>query len=222
MGWNGTLEKGRPKHYAELARDVVNTHPDLIFAAGVRLSLDFKMATTTIPIVTISHRSDCRRTCGKHRAAGRQHHRRYHGWRDWNSLENVWGCWSRRCPKLSTVGYLASRSFWQRPKKCGNERGGQKGRGLALSPAMLGSFSEPEYQRVFRSMEQDRADALMVSDEAEHCYQSFDDCRIGGERPDPLQFILYREFIEVGGLTGLFDRHGRTSFAAAPTSSIRF
>jgi predicted thioesterase len=40
--------------YAELARDVVNTHPDLILAVGARLALDFKMATTTIPIVTVT------------------------------------------------------------------------------------------------------------------------------------------------------------------------
>jgi len=45
--------EGRPERYAELARDVVNTHPDLILAVGGRLSLDFKMATTTVPIVTI-------------------------------------------------------------------------------------------------------------------------------------------------------------------------
>jgi putative ABC transport system substrate-binding protein len=45
--------EGRTEHYAELARDVVNTHPDLMLAVGGRLSLDFKMATTTIPIVTI-------------------------------------------------------------------------------------------------------------------------------------------------------------------------
>src|SRR5712672_837792 len=45
--------EGRPERYAELARDVVNTHPDLILTVGGRLSLDFKMATTKIPIVTI-------------------------------------------------------------------------------------------------------------------------------------------------------------------------
>src|SRR5260370_10476626 len=45
--------EGRPERYAELARDVVNTHPDLILAGGARLSLDFKMATTTIPSVAI-------------------------------------------------------------------------------------------------------------------------------------------------------------------------
>ncbi|MCK1292415.1 MULTISPECIES: ABC transporter substrate binding protein [unclassified Bradyrhizobium] len=45
--------EGRPERYSELVRDVINTHPDLILAVAARLSLDFKMATTTIPIVTI-------------------------------------------------------------------------------------------------------------------------------------------------------------------------
>src|SRR3954468_489671 len=45
---------GQPDRYAELARKVVNTHPDLIVTLGAHLSLDFKMATTTIPIVTIA------------------------------------------------------------------------------------------------------------------------------------------------------------------------
>src|SRR5258708_24391556 len=44
--------EGRPEHYADLARDVVNTHPDLIFSQSTRLALNFKTATTTIPIVT--------------------------------------------------------------------------------------------------------------------------------------------------------------------------
>src|SRR6266704_2358818 len=45
--------EGQPERYADLAREVVNTHPDLILTAGAPLSLDFKMATTTIPIVTV-------------------------------------------------------------------------------------------------------------------------------------------------------------------------
>ena len=69
--------EGRTERYAELARDVVNTNPDLILALGAHLSLDFKMATTTIPMY-VGHRSDCPGTCGEHRAAGRQHHRYYY------------------------------------------------------------------------------------------------------------------------------------------------
>ena len=45
--------EGQPERYAELARHVVNSHPDLIFALGTSLASDFKMATTTIPIVTM-------------------------------------------------------------------------------------------------------------------------------------------------------------------------
>src|SRR4051794_25499588 len=45
--------EGRPERYAELVRNVVDTQPDLILAIGARLSSDFKMATATIPIVTI-------------------------------------------------------------------------------------------------------------------------------------------------------------------------
>src|SRR6195256_4287858 len=44
--------EGRTEHYADLARDVVNTHPDLIFSQSTRLALNFKTATTVIPIVT--------------------------------------------------------------------------------------------------------------------------------------------------------------------------
>ena len=43
--------EGRAEHFPELARDVVNRNPDLIFAIGYRLVLDFKAATATIPIV---------------------------------------------------------------------------------------------------------------------------------------------------------------------------
>src|ERR1700687_494731 len=46
--------EGQTEHYAELAGDVVRTHPDLILAIGAPLSLHFKMATTTIPIVALT------------------------------------------------------------------------------------------------------------------------------------------------------------------------
>ena len=45
--------EGRTERYAELVRDVVKTHPDLILAAGGRLSVEFKLTKTTIPIVTM-------------------------------------------------------------------------------------------------------------------------------------------------------------------------
>jgi putative tryptophan/tyrosine transport system substrate-binding protein len=43
--------EGRAPHYPELARDVVSRDPDMIFAVTNNLVLDFKAATTAIPIV---------------------------------------------------------------------------------------------------------------------------------------------------------------------------
>jgi putative ABC transport system substrate-binding protein len=44
--------EGRAAHYPDLARDVVRRNPDLIIAISTDLALDFKAATTTIPIVS--------------------------------------------------------------------------------------------------------------------------------------------------------------------------
>ena len=45
--------EGRTEHYAELASEVVGRSPDLILTNTSRLVLNFKAATTTIPIVGI-------------------------------------------------------------------------------------------------------------------------------------------------------------------------
>ena len=47
--------QGRTDNYGELARDVVGTNPDLIFSSTLRLSLNFKTATSTIPIVAVTN-----------------------------------------------------------------------------------------------------------------------------------------------------------------------
>ena len=46
--------EGQPDRFAQLARDVVDTRPDAIFSGESSLGLAFKVATTTIPIVTAS------------------------------------------------------------------------------------------------------------------------------------------------------------------------
>jgi putative ABC transport system substrate-binding protein len=45
--------EGRAPHYPDLARDVVRRNPDVIVALTTELTLDFKAATTTIPIVGV-------------------------------------------------------------------------------------------------------------------------------------------------------------------------
>lgn len=69
--------EGQPERYAELARHVVNTHPDLILTVGTPLSLEFKMATATIPIVTIVGDPIAVGLVASIARPRRQHHRRY-------------------------------------------------------------------------------------------------------------------------------------------------
>ena len=70
-------------------------------------------------------------------------------------------------PNLSTVSYLVSRPYWEDPRGAAAREAARRA-GISLKAALLGAFNEAEYQRVFRTMAQDRVDALMVSEEPEH------------------------------------------------------
>ena len=107
--------EGHQEHYADLAHGVVRLKPDLIFAISVPMAIQFKSATTTIPIVTVTadpisyglvtsvaHPGD--NITGVVVDAG---------------LES----WGKRLsllreivPTLSRVGFLATRSNWEHPK----------------------------------------------------------------------------------------------------------
>src|SRR6267142_1740658 len=190
--------EGRPERYAELARDVVNTHPDLIFAVGARLSLDFKMATTTIPIVTVIIDPIAMGLVASIARPGGN----ITGVTISGGLELIGkriGLLVEAMPKLSTVSYLVSRPYWEDPRGAA-AREAAKQAGLSLKAVLLGSaFNEAEYQRVFRSMEQDRADGLLVSEEAEHVTNRSTIVELAAKGRIPTIYP-FREFVEIGGL----------------------
>ena len=101
-------------------------------------------------------------------------------------------------PKMSTVGFLATRPWWE-DRRGAAAREAAKQAGISLSPVMLSAFDEAEYQRVFRSMEQDREDAFMVSDEPENSTNRETILELAGKGRIPAIYPL-REFVEVGGL----------------------
>jgi putative tryptophan/tyrosine transport system substrate-binding protein len=190
--------EGRPERYAELARDVVNTHPDLIVAVAARLSLNFKMATTTIPIVSLINDPVALGLVASIARPGGN----ITGVTISGGLELVgkrMGLLVEAIPKLSTVSYLVSRPYWEDPRGAA-AREAAKQAGISLKAVLLGNaFNEAEYQRVFRSMEQDRADALMVSDETEHFSYRATIIELAAKGRIPTIYS-YREFVEVGGL----------------------
>jgi hypothetical protein len=72
-------------------------------------------------------------------------------------------------PNLSSIFYLGSQSYWEREQFSVSVRAGAKHAGTSLIPILLGpTFNEAAYESAFKSMDQDRADALLVSKEAEH------------------------------------------------------
>jgi len=190
--------EGRTERYAELARDVVNTHPDLILALGARLSLDFKMATTTIPIVTLvidpialglvaSIARPGGNITGITIAGGLE------------IIGNRIGLLVEAVPKLSSLGYLATRSYWE-DARGEAAREAAKRAGISLKVALLGSaFNEAEYQRVFMSMEQDRVSAFVVSEEPEHVTNRATIVELAAKGKIPTIYP-FREFVEDGGL----------------------
>jgi putative ABC transport system substrate-binding protein len=188
--------EGRAR-YAELARDVVNTHPDLIVVSGGRLSLDFKTATTTIPIVTvIIDPIAMGLTASIARPGGN-----ITGVAIAGGLEIIGkrlGLLVEAMPKLSTVGYLASQPFWEDQRGATVRKAAQQA-GVSLSPAMLSAFGEAEYRRFFRSMEQDRADALMVSDEPENSINREMIVELVTKSRIPAIYP-FREYVGIGGL----------------------
>ena len=65
---------------------------------------------------------------------------------------------------------------------------------------MLGTaFNEAEYQRVFRSMKQDRVDALMVSEEPEHITYRATIVELAAKNRIPAIYPLH-DFVKLGGL----------------------
>ena len=201
-GQNLGLERysgeGQSERYAELVRNVVNTHPDVIVTLGARLSLDFKMATTTIPVVTIMFDPVAQglvtsiarpggNITGVTIAGG------------FEIIGKRLGLLVEAVPKLSSVGYLASRPYWEDIRGAA-AREAAKRAGISLKAALLESaFNEAEYQRVFKSMEHDRADALMVSEEVEQITNRATILELAAKDRIPTIYAN-REFVEAGGL----------------------
>jgi putative ABC transport system substrate-binding protein len=208
--------EGWIERYADLARDVVSTHPDLILTLGP-LALDFKMATTTIPLVVVT--SDpivagivpsLARPGGNFTGVSVDAGLELYGKR--------FGLLAEATPKLSNARYLASQPNWERPTGAA-VRAAARQAGISLAGALLGSpINEAEYQRVFNSMEQDQVDALMVSDEPIHfTYRRLLVELVAKSRIPAI--YPFREHVELGGLMSysadLLDIYRRAAIQTA-------
>ena len=147
----------------ELARAVVERNPDAIVAIGNAMVLDFKAATSTIPIVGITADpialgivSNLARPGGNITGV---------------SADAGIGLWTKRlellyavAPKTSKAAFLGSRAAWDGPYGAAL-REAAHGVGISLVGAPLAApFQEADYRRVLAAAVQEGAEALVISD----------------------------------------------------------
>ena len=192
--------QGRTDNYGELARDVVGTNPDLIFSSTLRLSLNFKTATSTIPIVAVTNDP----VAGGLVASIARPEANITGV-SVDAGEEIWGkrlgLLVEATSKPSNARFLCSQLTWERSSgEADIVREAAKLADISLAGALLGStIDETAYQRVFESMEQDRVDAIVVSDESEHLTHRATLAELAVKSRIPAIFP-FRIFADLGGL----------------------
>jgi putative ABC transport system substrate-binding protein len=188
--------EGRIERYADLARDIVSTHPDLVVSSG--LAGYFKPLTTTIPIVTVTADPIGTRLVPSIARPG--------GNITGVSADAGLDIYSKRLgllveatPKLSNARFLASPIIWEGAVGAAVREVARRA-GVSLAGAVLRSpMDEAEYRRVFSSMEQDRVDGLMVADEpVQYAYRHLL-VELAAKSRIPAIYA-FREHVELGGL----------------------
>jgi putative ABC transport system substrate-binding protein len=190
--------QGRTEHYAELARDVVRSKPDVILAAGGNVFVQhFKPLTATIPIVgvmgdpvgfglvaSLAHPGG--NVTGVSIDAGPEIQTKL--------LELL----KETSPQVSRIGVLARRlpgSPYRKPLEEGAQRLGL----VLVGPPLEGTLQETEYRRVFEAVAQEHADALLVAADPENSANRQLIIELAEKYRLPAIYP-YRQFVESGGL----------------------
>ncbi len=165
--------EGRSEHYAELARDVVRSKPDLILAGGNMLVQDLKAATATIPIVC-----SMADPVGAGLVASLAH-----------PGGNITGVSIDAGPEIATkVPYR------KRLQDAAQHLGI-----LLLAPRLEGTLQETEYRRAFKAIVQEHADALWVGTGVENLANRQLIVELAENNRLPTIYPL-RDYVEAGGL----------------------
>lgn len=183
----------------EIAREVVATNPDVISSPGTPITLRLKAATTTIPIVAMTGDpirfgliSNLARPGGNITGV---------------SVDAGVEVWAKRLellssavPKLVNVVFVSTEGAWAGAGGQAVREAAQK-LGISLVRATLNSpYGEAEYRSAFSSIQRERVDGLITSDEGQVLLpqsslliQLIQQLRLPAIYP-------YRSFPEAGGL----------------------
>jgi len=201
-GVNLTIDRysaeGRTASYGDLAREVVSSRPDVIVTTGAPLTLQFKAATSTIPIVTITGDpirlgivSSIARPGGNITGV---------------SVDAGLEIWAKRLellaqavPKLVNVAFVGRQAAWENAGGKLMREGAQK-LGISLVLASFGStINEAEYRRIFDSLQRDQVDGIVISEENENYAHRFLLVDLVAQLRVPAIYT-FRDQAEAGGL----------------------
>ena len=190
--------EGRAAHYPDLARQIIGRNQDLIIAVSSTLTLDFKAATSTVPIVGIFQVPV---ESGIVRSLARPG-----GNITGVSLDvGFWDQWAKRVqllkeavPQITRLGLLGTRNAWERSSAAISE-GELKNSVSVVGPPLERPVDEKEYQRVFAALAQADSDSLYVADEPENVTyrRLIVDMAAKGRLPT---IYPWRQCVEAGGL----------------------
>jgi putative ABC transport system substrate-binding protein len=190
--------EGRTEHFADLARDVVRSNPDLIYADGTRLVLAFKAATTSIPVVGGTSDPVANGIVASLARPG--------GNITGISFDVGFDIWGKRLellrvavPGASRVGFLASRKLWEQADVAAMREVAQRVGISLIGPPLDFPLDEAEYRRVIVAMAQAGAEALIVSNQNENSPNQRLIVELVERHRLPTIFP-YRESVELGGL----------------------
>ncbi|MFC7702386.1 ABC transporter substrate-binding protein [Bradyrhizobium sp. GCM10028915] len=189
---------GETARYAQLAADVVGTHPDLIVSTSTPIAMQLKKVTQNIPVVSLFADpiamgivSTLGRPGGNITGASIDAGLELQGKRFQLLAELI--------PNLSRVHYLASDAYWERAAGIGVRLASQQA-GIPIVELPLGrTVSQEAYQDSFRSIERNQPTALMVSDEGEHLSLRHTLVELVTAQRLPASYP-FRDFVEAGGL----------------------
>jgi putative ABC transport system substrate-binding protein len=190
--------EGDTARYDSTVRDVAAVTPDAVIVSGNRLVLGLKAITSTIPVIALVSDpiasgivASLSRPGGNITGVTTDAGLEISGERLATLLEVV--------PGASRVGFLVTDYMWQTAEGTVMRDAAERTSVSVVGSRLSGAMQEAEYRRVFETMKQDQAQALLVSAAPENYAQR----RLVVDLADKARLPAiypFRDYVGLGGL----------------------
>jgi putative ABC transport system substrate-binding protein len=194
---------GNQDRYAELAREVVSTQPDLIATSGAPLTRAFMAATTTIPIVSVTGDPIRQRLVTNIAHPG--------GNLTGVSVDAGFELWGKRLemlvealPNLRRVLFVSTAAAWDGAGGKATREVAQRLGVLLVRAPVDTPVNEATLRRTFETITAIHSDGILIAYETELFHHRRLIVELVGQTRIPAMYCL-REQVEAGGLMAYAD-----------------